>query len=88
MVEGKIPPIVEKSVKTGNAPYLLRSIILDLLTVLWWLKDFVKERDKEINEIIFSTDESIKPKPLTTEIIEECWISGNINITIKNRHYV
>jgi len=79
IVDGKIPPIVEKSVKTGNAPYLLQSIVLDLLTVLWWLKDFAQERDKEINEFIFSQDENAKPKQTTRlDIAKNGWIRGII----------
>ena len=79
IVDGKIPPIVEKSVKTGNAPYLFRSIVFDLLTVLWWIKDFAKERDKEINELIFSLDESTKQKvAIKVEISTGEWIKGVI----------
>jgi hypothetical protein len=72
ITDGKIPPIVERSIKTGKAPYLLQSIVLDLLTVLWWLKDFARysETDKNL--------ETFKLKEEPNNEINTNWIQGEL----------
>ena len=38
---GKIPPQIDKLVREGKAPYLIYSLVYELLNILIWLKSFV-----------------------------------------------
>lgn len=58
--EGKIPPQIDKLVREGNAPYLLYSLVYELLNILFWLKDFMaSHNNKEQNLIDFKKIEKI-----------------------------
>jgi hypothetical protein len=58
--EGKIPAQIDKLVREGNAPYLLQSLVFELLNILNWLKGFmVKNNDKEKNKVYFGISETI-----------------------------
>lgn len=48
--EEKIPPQIDKLVREGNAPYLLPSLVYEVLNILVWLKQFmISNNDKEQN---------------------------------------
>ena len=37
----------DSAVKEGRAPYLIRSLVFDLLNILYWCKDLPPEKDRE-----------------------------------------
>lgn len=59
--EGEIPPQIDKLVREGNAPYLLSSLVYELLNILIWLKGFMESHnDKEQNLLYFKYIEKSK----------------------------
>lgn len=60
IVDEKISPQIDKLVREGNAPYLLSSLVFEVLNILIWLKDFmVSHNDKEQNLINFKKIEKV-----------------------------
>ena len=58
--DGKIPPQIDRLVRDGNAPFLLQSLVFELLNILFWLKDFMdSNNDKEKNKVDFCIYETI-----------------------------
>jgi len=58
-VDERIPPQIDKLVKEGNAPYLLYSLVYELLNIQFWLKGFMEShKNKEQNLIYFKVENS------------------------------
>lgn len=56
--EGKIPAQIDKLVRDGEAPYLLRSLVFELLNILIWLNGFMNSyKDREKNLIDFKIND-------------------------------
>lgn len=54
----------DSAVKEGRAPYLIRSLVFDLLNILYWCKDLPPEKDREktAQRVKQSTEEFDKKK--------------------------
>jgi len=71
--EGKIPAQIDKLVREGVAPYLLISLVYDLLNILIWLKGFMKTNsDRDKNLIDFCIKETEKNESI------DGWITGKV----------
>ncbi len=72
--DGEIPPQVDKLVRDGMAPYLIRSLMYELLNILIWLKEFIDSHpDVEENLKFFQNNNETKMEPT-----ESLWIEGEI----------
>lgn len=71
--EGKIPAQIDKLVREGDVPYLLISMVYDLLNILIWLKGFIKTNsDRDKNLIDFCIKETEKNESI------DGWITGKV----------
>ncbi len=71
--DGEIPPQIDKLVRDGKAPYLLPSLVFEVLNILVWLKDFmINYSDKDKNLVTFN----LKVEP--TNEINTNWIKGEL----------
>lgn len=71
--EGKIPAQVDKLVREGKAPYLLNSLVFELLNILIWLNDFmIAFNEKDRNLVTF------KIKEEQGNEINSNWIKGEL----------
>lgn len=75
--EEKIPPQIDRLVREGKAPYLLPSLVYEILNILVWLKEFMisygdKEANlKNFNSIYVETNIEVKETKSSETIISK-----------------
>lgn len=79
IVEGKIPPQIDKLVREGKSPYLLSALVYELLNILVWLKEFMATFDDKDKNI-----ETFKLKEETSNEINRDWIKGELTEISEN----
>lgn len=67
--EDKVPAQIDKLVRDGEAPYLLKSLVFELLNILIWLKGFMLSyNDREKNLIDFKINDIQKPESTNSKM--------------------